>query len=65
MYLKLKYLIPLFNHNEAECFSVMNYNKFYLIHYKTSSIFFLKEEIIFSLFLGMSYNYGTKFQWCL
>jgi len=41
-------------------FYVMNYNKFYLIQYKKSSIFFLKEEIIFSLFWGMCYNYGTK-----
>jgi len=53
MYLKLKCLLPLFNQGKAESFfCVMNYNKFYLLQYKTSSIFFLKEEIIFFIMFG-------------
>jgi len=53
MCLKLKCLLKLFNHNEAESFfCVMNYNKFYLLQYETSSILFLKEEIIFLIIFG-------------
>jgi len=55
MYLKLKCLLPLFNHNEAESFfCVMNCNKFYLLQYKASIIFFLKEGITFFIILDFA-----------